>query len=250
VARYRPTPEPWTRAAIPVVRGLAAVLSRPEYRGRTGLPMDTGLILAANHHSNLDPVLLARFTLELGRIPRFLAKNTLFDVPVLGTLLRGARQIPVYRHQENAAAALEPAVDALRRGELVIIYPEGTITRDPQRWPMVAYTGVARLALAAQVPVLPVAQWGAQEIVGRGWRVRPRRMYSVLAGEVLDLPAMRGRGGAPDAAALRSLTATVMERIRDQLVVLRGEPAPELVWDPRQGTRTARGYVRTEGPAA
>ena len=194
MSRYRPAPEPWTRVAIPLVRGIARVASAPEYRGRAVVPRRGGVVLAVNHISNLDPVLLARFVLELGRIPRFLAKSSLFETPVVGTVLRGARQIPVLRDSENAAEALSAAIDALRAGELVVIYPEGTTTRDPQGWPMVARNGVARLALRAAVPVVPVAQW------------QHGRRYSVLAGAPLDVGPWQEARTAPSAEALRDVT--------------------------------------------
>lgn len=206
--------------------------SRPDYRGRSAVPAAGGVVLAVNHISNLDPVLLARFVLELGRIPRFLAKNQLFDTPVVGTVLRGARQIPVFRNTENAAAALAAAIDALRAGELVVIYPEGTITTDPQGWPMLARNGVARLALQAQVPVVPVAQWHV------------RRRYSVLAGQPLDATPWQEVRTTPSAEALGEVTTTVMKRLRDQLAELRGETPPTRVWDPRQRARIGESFVR------
>lgn len=249
MSRYRPAPEPWTRAAIPLVRAIAGVTGIPDYRGRAHLQTDGGVILAANHIANLDPVLLARFVLELGRIPRFLAKAELFETPVLRDLLRGARQIPVYRERANAADALRDAIAAVRDGELVVIYPEGTFTTDPQCWPMLARTGVARLALAADAPVVPVAQWGAQAVFGPGLRMRPRRLYSVLAGPPLDVAAYRG-GGPATPQTLQTVTASVMGRIRDQLAELRGEAPPPRVWDPKRGARTSDGYVRTDGIAA
>jgi 1-acyl-sn-glycerol-3-phosphate acyltransferase len=213
------------------------------------MPRTGGVLLAANHLSNLDPVLLARFVLELGRIPRFLAKHTLFETPVLGPVLRGARQIPVHRERSNAREALVEAVAALRAGELVIIYPEGTFSTDPDGWPMLARNGVARLALAADVPVVPVAHWGAHEVLGSGRRVRVHHRYSVLAGPPLDLTGWR-TAGEPELAALQGVTTAVMSRIRDQLAELRGVPAPPRVWDPRRGERTAAGFVRTDGRAA
>lgn len=244
VSRYRPAPEPWTRVAIPLVRTIASVASRPDYRGRSTVPREGGLILAANHLANVDPVLLARFVLELGRIPRFLAKHALFETPVVGTVLSGARQIPVYRERPDAADALSAAVEALRDGEWVVIYPEGTWTTDPDGWPMLARTGVARLALAAGVPVMPVAQWGAQDVIGPGWRVRPRRLYSVLAGAPMDLTRDRRAAGSPGAEVWSSLTSEVMCRIRDQLAELRGKPAPAEVWDPERGERRGASFVR------
>ncbi len=223
--------------AIPLVRGIARVTSTPDYRGRSGLPLRGGLVLAVNHISNLDPVLLARFVLELGRIPRFLAKSQLFDTPAVGTILRGARQIPVFRGTGNAGEALSAAIDALRAGELVVIYPEGTITRDPHGWPMVARNGVARLALRAAVPVLPVAQWHRS-----GWH--GGRRYSVLVGSPLDVVPWQEARTTPSADALQEVTSRVMRRVRDQLAELRGETPPVGVWDPRQRTRIGEKFVR------
>ncbi|HSP37351.1 MAG TPA: lysophospholipid acyltransferase family protein [Frankiaceae bacterium] len=249
MSRYRPTPEPWARVAIPLVRAIAGVASIPDYRGRANVPARGGVILAVNHVANLDPVLLARFVLELGRIPRFLAKSELFETPVLKDVLAGAGQIPVYRQRTNAADALSAAMEALRRGELVVIYPEGTLTTDPDGWPMLARNGVARLALATGVPVVPVAHWGAHRVLGPGLRVRPRRLFSILAGPPLDLSA-HGVGVSPSGATLERVTSTVMSRIRDQLVELRGVPAPARVWDPARGSRSSAGYVRVDGAAA
>jgi 1-acyl-sn-glycerol-3-phosphate acyltransferase len=249
VSRYRPAPEPWTRVAIPLVRAIAGAASIPDYRGRAAVPTRGGVILAVNHLANVDPVLLARFVLELGRIPRFLAKSELFETPVLKAVLAGAGQIPVYRKRTDAAEALSAAMKALRRGELVVIYPEGTLTTDPDGWPMLARNGVARLALGTGAPVVPVAHWGAQRVIGPGLRVRPRRLYSLLAGPALDLSGYPA-GGAPTGDVREQVTAAVMSRIRDQLVELRGEPAPALVWDPARGSRSSAGFVRVDGAAA
>jgi 1-acyl-sn-glycerol-3-phosphate acyltransferase len=232
--------EPWTRVAIPLVRMIAAVASRPDYRGREHIPRTGGVILAANHLANVDPVLLARFVLEQGRIPRFLAKNPLFETFAVGRILRGARQIPVYRDRGNASDALAAAAAALRAGELVVIYPEGTWTSDPDWWPMLARNGVARLAFETGVPVVPVAHWGAQTVIGPGWRARPRQRYTVLAGPAVfarpvgDTPT---ETPVPSPAALQEFTGSVMRRIRDQLAQVRGCPAPELVWDPQRRER-------------
>lgn len=232
MSRYRPTPEPWTRVAIPIVRGIARMTSAPDYRRRSSLPAMGGVVVAANHISNLDPVLLARFVLEMGRIPRFLAKSQLFDTPAVGTVLRGARQIPVLRDTDSAADALSAGVESLRAGELVVIYPEGTLTTDPQRWPMLARNGVARLALQASVPIVPVAQW------------RDGRRYSVLVGAPLDVGPWREARTTPSADALRDVTTIVMGRLRDRLAELRGETPPRRVWDPRQRARISESFLR------
>lgn len=234
-SRYQPPPEPWTRAAIPIVRTIAAVASRPDYRGRGHIPRTGGVILAGNHLANIDPVLLARFVLEQGRIPRFLAKYQLFETVAVGRVLRGAGQIQVYRDRATASDALAAATAALRDGELVVIYPEGTWTTDPDGWPMLAHSGVARLAFETGVPVVPVAHWGAQTVIGPGWRARPRQRYTVLAGPAVRAPTTGD--GAPSPEALRGFTRTVMQQVRDQLAEVRSTPAPELVWDPHQSRR-------------
>ncbi|GAA4952343.1 hypothetical protein GCM10023238_18410 [Streptomyces heliomycini] len=79
--------------------------------------------------------------------------------------MRGTGQIPVYRESTDALSAFRPAIDAVERGECVAFYPEGTLTRDPDGWPMTGKTGAARVALQTKCPVIPVAQWGANELL-------------------------------------------------------------------------------------
>jgi 1-acyl-sn-glycerol-3-phosphate acyltransferase len=98
-----------------------------------------------------------------GRRPRFLAKQELFDNPLLGTVLRGAGQIPV-RRGTGDPAALDAAATALGTGEVVLIYPEGTVTKNPDFSPMQVRTGVARLSIETGAPVTPLAIWGAQHV--------------------------------------------------------------------------------------
>jgi 1-acyl-sn-glycerol-3-phosphate acyltransferase len=198
------------------------------------IPRDGGLIVAANHISNVDPMILGHFLYDTGRLPRFLAKSTLFEVPFIGLVFKGAKQIPVRRGTADAAGALTAAVEALEAGECVLIYPEGTATRDPATWPMVARTGIARLALTTGVPVVPVAQWGAQELLpypSKRPRLR-RTTIRMLAGPPVDLSRFVGR--EQTAATLREVTDEIMHVITGQLVELRGEPAPATVHDPRQ----------------
>ena len=141
-------------------------------------------------------------------------------------VLVGAQQIPVSRNSVDASLALEPAVEALRRGECVLIYPEGSATRDPQMWPMKARTGVARLALLSGVPVIPVAQWGPSSCcpTRRGARgcCRAHR-FQVVAGPPVDLSAFVGK--PLTAELLRAATDTIMWRITKQLAEIRGESA-------------------------
>jgi 1-acyl-sn-glycerol-3-phosphate acyltransferase len=160
-----------------------------------------------------------------GRPPRFLAKDSLFRVPVVGWILRHAGQIPVVRGTRDAAAAVEAAVDAARSGECVIVYPEGTITKDPDLWPMAAKTGAARIALTAGVPVIPMAHWGAQDVMGpyrKEFKAFPRKTMHVLIGAPVDLDDLR-TDGEPDAEALREATDRVMSAITALLRDVRKE---------------------------
>jgi 1-acyl-sn-glycerol-3-phosphate acyltransferase len=225
---------PWMGLAVGLVRPLSRFFTKRRWQGQHLVPRSGGVIIAANHLSWVDPFTLGHFVYKAGRIPRFMAKESLFRAPVIGWIVRGADQIPVHRGERDGAAALSDAVQALRDGEAVLIYPEGTITRDPDWWPMQAKTGVARLALMSGAPIVPVAQWGPQEILGRTRRVRlfPRRTVEVHALEPV-YPAACDSGEQPTREALRALTDDVMKRIRDELATIRGEPAPEGIWDPR-----------------
>ena len=232
----------WYLLGIAILKPPTVVLTRRAATG-THLVPDGGVVLAANHISLADPVALCDFVLhELHRAPRFLAKRELFQGSgLVARVMRGAGQIPVDRHTPDASAALQPAVDALRRGETVVIYPEGTVTRDPDRWPMSGRTGVARLALLSGAPVVPVAQWGAQDVLdtARGVQVsvRPRRPVSFRVGPPVDLSPWVGRALTAD--VLREATEAVMDAITAELEVLRGERAPAVRHDPR-ATETRR----------
>ncbi len=223
--------------------GLAAVLLKPltwmfmrkDWQGREHIPATGGVILAANHISHADPIALADYIVfGNARAARFLAKSTLFKGNgLVGRVMRGASQIPVHRHTADASLALKDAVSALQRGECIAIYPEGTVTRDPDKWPMVGRTGVARLALLSGAPVVPVAQWGAQEILDsyrtKGLHLLPRHTMHFLAGPPVDLSAYAGK--ELTAEVLRAATDEVMSAITDLVAQLRGERAPTSSYD-------------------
>jgi 1-acyl-sn-glycerol-3-phosphate acyltransferase len=224
----------WYRLTVSVVRPLSALLTRRDWRGAEHIPATGAVIVAANHLSYVDPMTFGHFVFNAGRTPRFLAKASLFEVPIVKYVFIGARQIPVHRGTADAAQALSAGVEALRRGECLLIYPEGSATRDPDTWPMRAHTGVARLALTSGAPVVPCAQWGPQEL----WRYRskrphpfPRKRIQVLAGPPVDLSAYAGR--PQDAELLREVTEVIMARITYLLVELRGGRPPAVPYDPR-----------------
>lgn len=227
---------PWYRLAIAILKPPTLLLTRREATGVEHVPAG-GVIVAANHISYVDPIVLCDLVLyPMRRAPRFLAKSEMFQGGgFVARVMRGAGQIPVDRHTPDAAKALEAAVQALQRGETVVIYPEGTVTRDPGKWPMRARTGVARLALLSGAPVVPVAQWGAQEVHdsyrGSGLHLLPRHTMRFRVGPPVDLSPWRDQ--EPTAEVLGAATEAVMDAVTAELEVLRGEPAPTHRYDPR-----------------
>ncbi|MDQ1716364.1 MAG: 1-acyl-sn-glycerol-3-phosphate acyltransferase [Pseudonocardiales bacterium] len=222
-------PGPYLRFCVILIYPLTSLLWRRRWRGADRIPRQGPAILAINHISYADPFVIGRFMWDVGRLPRFLAKAALFRLPLLGRIVRGAGQIPVYRGTADANQALAAAVEALQRGEIVLIYPEGTVTRDPQFWPMQAKSGVARLALLApDVPVIPVGQWGSHyflDFYARKFRPFPRRTMTVSVGQPLDLSGYRGR--EPTADLLHEMTDTIMRQVRLQVAAIRAELPPE-----------------------
>lgn len=196
--------------------------SGQEHLGRHG----QGMVLAVNHISSFDPLVIVHFIHDAGRPPRILAKHSLWDIPVLGPLLTSTGQIPVSRNIDPTAA-LADAEAAIGRGEAILVYPEGTITRDPGLWPMSGKTGAVRLALETGAPLIPMAQWGAQEILPaytKKFRPFPRKLVSVTAGPPLDIEDLRGK---PITRELLDLgTNRLMDAITGLLETIRGETAP------------------------
>ena len=208
-----------------------------DWHGAEHLNQGSGVIVAANHMTNIDPLTFAYFLWANGVVPRILAKDSLFGVPVLGWVLRATGQIPVSRGTTTAGRSLDAAAQALTDGEAVAVFPEGTLTREPDLWPMTAKTGVARLALTTKAPVVPVAQWGAQRLLGRYRKVLkpiPRKKVTLVAGPPVDLSDLYDR--PLDGPVLREATDRIMDAITHQLEAIRGESAPaeRFVW--RRGT--------------
>src|SRR3954447_25589300 len=149
--------------AIPLVFPFASLMFRLRYRHAERLPPRGPVLLVANHVSILDPIACARLVFDSGRLPHFLAKESVFK-GVIGTLLRSSGQIPVARFGADEHAAVDAAKADLDAGNVIMIDPEGSVTRDPDWWPMQARTGVALLALTTDAVVVPVAQWGPQSV--------------------------------------------------------------------------------------
>jgi len=230
--------EPGERAIVATVHLLHTLLrpvSRRDWSGQELLPRTGGIVVVANHISNVDPLALGQYLAFSGRWPRFLAKDSLFRVPVVGAVVRACGQIPVQRHSASARDALAAAVTAIRQGRAVVVYPEGTITLDPDLWPMRGRTGAARIALQSGAPVIPVGQWGAQEIMyGKrvSWpRLRPRATLQLRTGAPVPLDDLRGVPMTAD--VLAEATERVMAAVTELVAALRGGRPPAVPVDPR-----------------
>jgi 1-acyl-sn-glycerol-3-phosphate acyltransferase len=240
----------WRRGTEIVLPSLIRAAMKRDWHGQEHIPREGGVIIAPNHLSYADWAAVALFAYQAGRYPAFLIKSPVFDVKLIGPFLRSVGQLPVSRGQIDAALVLKDAERSLRAGECLIVYPEGTATRDPALWPMVARTGVARLALVTGAPVIPVAHWGAQVILPYGSKkphLVPRHLVKMLAGPAVDLSGYAGR--PLDREVLRAATAAVMADITGLLAQLRGEPAPAVPFDPAAARRArAKPGGQTEPP--
>ncbi len=220
---------------ISIIRPLLVTLTRQSWIDGDKLPAEGGAVVAANHVSHVDPLTFAHVVHDHGRLPRFLAKAVLFDIFFVGTVLRATGQIPVFRQTADASRAFSAAVEAVGRGQLVVVYPEGTLTRQPEMWPMTGKTGAAHIAMVAGVPVIPVAQWGAQDILfpyARRPHLLPRRTVHAKVGDPVDLDDLRGKEITPE--VLREATERIMDAITALLEDIRGETAPAERFDPRR----------------
>jgi 1-acyl-sn-glycerol-3-phosphate acyltransferase len=215
---------------VTVVSRLQVARVRGEAEVVRGLP-EGGVIVISNHTSYADGVLLALVCRRLGRSARLLATAGVFRAPLLGPAIRKLGFIPVNRGAADASDALAPAAKALAAGEVIALFPEGRLTRDPDHWPEKAKTGAVRLALQTGAPIVPVAIEGAHRVIGRQRRLigllknvilRPKVHTAV--GAPIDVRSMLLGDETPD--EIRRLTDEVMARLIDLVEELRGEQAP------------------------
>lgn len=220
-----------------IVAGLAIPIfeffGRYRMRGLDHIPKRGAFVIAPNHVTNFDPLTTAYLVWRGGRVPRFLAKASLFRVPVLGWLLRFTGQIPVER-DGSGPDPLKAATRLIDDELAVIVYPEGTLTRDPDEWPMRGKSGAVRLALQHGIPLVPMAHWGVQRILPR-YEGRlsffPRKDVEMLVGPPIDLTPWAGR---TDAEALAEATTVLMNEIARLVGELRGETPPAQRWNPTE----------------
>lgn len=231
VPRHGP-PEPgYALARYTLIPWLASWF-KWHFEGAEHLPPSGPAIIAANHISYFDPLAVAYAVHRSGRRPRFLGKSGLFSVPLVGWVLRTARQIPVERGSRTAPQSLEAAEKALKEGEVLVVFPEGTTTTAPDLAPLKPKTGIARLVLATGLPVIPCASWGGQWFWTKhlGVKPRPGKEVWVRFGRPVSFKEYEGRED-PDAWA--EISAKVMNEIG---ILLAGLKAAK-PWTPQEPTR-------------
>jgi 1-acyl-sn-glycerol-3-phosphate acyltransferase len=240
--RRYPRPQkvsPVWRAGTFVDSCIVRLVGRMEVTGSIPAELrERPMLIAANHIGVFDAFVLIAALRKAGVNPRFLLAGGLLDAPVLGWVLGQGGHIRVDRGRTNVAEAFERVTSALRDTPgPVVVYPEGRISLDPGLWPERGKTGAARIALAADVPVLTISQWGAHEAVYwgtevvTGWRdvvplavsfvraLRDRPTFKVHFGPVVDLSDL-----TPDKPgdAMRA-HKRIMRAIADNLVPLRAD---------------------------
>jgi len=210
-----------------ILRPVLVSTTKPDWIDGENIPETGGFVLALNHVSHVDPLTAAHIVYDHGRLPRYLAKSGLFKNKALGFFLRSAGQIPVERMSRNAVGAYDAAVAAIEAGECVVVYPEGTITRDPDGWPMTGKSGAARIALATGCPVIPVGQWGAQQLLAPYSKkpdLFPRKTITMKVGTPVDLADLAALPTSPEVT--QQATDRIMDAITALVAEIRGEQAP------------------------
>ncbi len=239
----------WIRLCEVVMFPLTRLLGRPRFAGLEHLAVPGPVLVVGNHISQLDPIYTAVYLRKSGRIPHIMAKSSLFRIPVVGKILTGTGMIPVERGGGKGQVGLDAAITALEEGRMVLIYPDGTVTRDPERWPMKPRPGVAALALSGDFPVVPLVHWGTQQVYvpyrKKGFHPLPRKDIHVVAGPAIDLSEFRGR--PVDSRLIRDVSLVIQGAVRDLLADVRGETPPAEFYDQK---KAARLQARADTPGA
>ncbi len=243
----------WIRLCQVLLYPATRLLGRRRYQGMERLHRKGPMLIVGNHISHLDPMFDVVMIHKAGRIPHVLAKAGLWKIPIVGRALAGTEQIPVERGGGAGQSAVEHARTTLEGGGVVLIYPEGTVTREPDFWPMRPRPGVATLALSGDYPVVPIVHWGTQQVYnsyaeGRKLRLFPRTDVQVVVGPDIDLSAYRGQGTDP--RAIRDVSLLIMQTISGMLGEIRGRRPPDELFDLKKAQRQAkRALDGTEQPA-
>ena len=233
----------WVLAGIALP--LLAFIVKFCFHDREKMPRTGSVIIAPNHFSNIDPIVVGSAIWYLGRAPRFLAKASLLRIPVVGWMLKKSGQIPVERGGvARSAESLKAAAEMVSHGRALIVYPEGSLTRDPNLWPMRGKTGAVRLALEHGIPIVPVAHWGTQDVMARYTNkisFFPRHIVDIKVGDPVDLSAFLGK--PLTSSTLAEATSVVLDAIARLLEALRGEKAPAIRSNPAHPNQSETGRV-------
>ena len=221
------------------------VITKRSWLNTEKIPKSGPVVFYSNHVSYLDALVFAHYFFENGRALRFIGKEAVFKIPIVGWVLYKAEQIPVKRESNSAAVALGEAIAALKMGHAIGIYPEGTLTRDPDLWPMTGKTGAVRLAIASGAPLIPVAQWGDHKILApysKFLKIFPLKPVALKCGDPIDLSKWAGK--VDDPAAMEEATNYAMRILADMVGELRNEPAPAQLFDLRKSNLPRTGNFR------
>jgi len=215
--------------------------------GKENLPQG-GYILVGNHLSYLDPFSFAYSVyIHMKRVPHYLAKESIFRIPIIGKILPKVGQIPVYRGGKSNEEPLRAAKEFLKAGQVVVVFPEGTLTRDPDQWPMRGKAGAIRLAVELGLPIVPCGQWGVEKVLGnysKKFRPNPFHVVRVKIGKPMFFRELEGK--TPTAQELAAATDTVMREISTIVGELRGETPPKELWDPTKVGQSEIGNFRKQ----
>ena len=231
--------------AVPILKPTLLATTKHTWIDGEKIPATGGCILVLNHVSHIDPLTAAHIVYDHGRKPRYLAKSGLFKNKALGYFLRGAGQIPVERLSKNAKGAFDAAVAAVESGECVVVYPEGTLTRDPGLWPMQGKTGAARIALETGCPVVPIGQWGAHDLLypyAKKPHLFPRTQITMKVGDPVPLEDLRAEPISNE--VINEATRRIMDALTGLVAELRHEEPPAERFDPRTAGVRATGDPR------
>ncbi len=226
---------------ISILNFVLLLAARRRYSGLDLIPDAGGVLVVSNHISHLDAFALPHAVRSAGRNPLGMGKVELFRLPVVGGWFAKIGHVSVDRAAVTPSAALAPAADALRAGKVLCMYPEGTINTTPELGLLPGRTGVARLAYAAGVSVVPIGQWGphlALTPTGRvaalraprmfGWvrshRVPRRPVCQLIVGEPITAGELRAVAG-PAEPDYRAMTELIMTRIGELVVQASAVPA-------------------------
>ena len=237
-----------TRVVAYALGGLVRTLFRTKVEGLEKLPKTGGYVLAANHVTYLDALAVAYMVyFQARRTPHFLAKGNLFKTRLVGDLLLACEQVPVYRGGHSNREPMDAAHTVLEAGRVITIFPEGTLTREPDGWPMRGKIGALKLALDCNVPFIPMAQWGTEQVLATySKKLRPKPWHSVrmIIGEPLNLDKYRGR--KLNNSEYTEVTELAMREIIKLTEQLRGSKAPKEIFDPRDHGLSEYGNFKKE----